>query len=192
MCLVLRARTPENSEPVAPEETLYCFATTSDSWNGIRVRVILDGREQEVRKLTSIGDRLYSTEETYIGRDRLEGSRDMSRRTLRCLRCGGTMELLRREFLQLGKTGWVLGDLDNLLAGALDVDILCCSDCGKLEFFRGEWSELEDPEGSGIAGWSVPAAAGAMSWTAPSAPSAERRIPDCFKKGSNVWAFLTS
>ena len=58
----------------APEETLYCFATTSDSWNGIRVRVILDGREQEVRKLTSIGDRLYSTEETYIGRDRLEGS----------------------------------------------------------------------------------------------------------------------
>ena len=62
----------------------------------------------------------------------------MSRRTLRCLRCGGTMELLRREFLQLGKTGWVLGDLDNLLAGALDVDILCCSDCGKLEFFRGD------------------------------------------------------
>lgn len=51
----------------------------------------------------------------------------MSRRTLRCLRCGGTMELLRREFLQLGKTGWVLGDLDNLLAGALDVDILCLS-----------------------------------------------------------------
>ena len=80
----------------------------------------------------------------------------MSRRTLRCLRCGGTMELLRREFLQLGKTGWVLGDLDNLLAGALDVDILCCSDCGKLEFFRGEWSELEDPEGSGIARMECP------------------------------------
>ena len=74
----------------------------------------------------------------------------MSRRTLRCLRCGGTMELLRREFLQLGKTGWVLGDLDNLLAGALDVDFLCCSDCGKLEFFRGEWSgrsyELDSPK----------------------------------------------
>ncbi len=118
----------------------------------------------------------------------------MSRRTLRCLRCGGTMELLRREFLQLGKTGWVLGDLDNLLAGALDVDILCCSDCGKLEFFRGEWSGLSwrTRRAAASPGWSVPAAAGAMSWTAPSAPSAERRIPDCFKKGSNVWAFLTS
>ena len=79
----------------------------------------------------------------------------MSRRTLRCLRCGGTMELLRREFLQLGKTGWVLGDLDYLLAGALDVDILCCSDCGKLEFFRGEWSELEDPEGELIRRYQV-------------------------------------
>lgn len=74
MCLVLRARTPENSKPVAPEETLYCFATTSDSWNGIRVRVILDGREQEVRKLTSIGDRCTRRRRPYIGRDRLEGS----------------------------------------------------------------------------------------------------------------------
>ena len=67
-------RRSRRDRDLAPEETLYCFATTSDSWNGIRVRVILDGREQEVRKLTSIGDRLYSTEETYIGRDRLEGS----------------------------------------------------------------------------------------------------------------------
>ena len=74
MCLVLRARTPENSNPVAPEETLYCFATTSDGWSGLRGRVIRAGREQEVRKLTSMGDRLYPTEETYIGRDRLEGS----------------------------------------------------------------------------------------------------------------------
>lgn len=74
MCLVLRAAPRRTASRWRPEETLYCFATTSDSWNGIRVRVILDGREQEVRKLTSIGDRLYSTEETYIGRDRLEGS----------------------------------------------------------------------------------------------------------------------
>lgn len=180
VCLVLRARTPENSKPVAPEETLYCFATTSDSWNGIRVRVILDGREQEVRKLTSIGDRLYSTEETYIGRDRLEGSRDMSRRTLRCLRCGGTMELLRREFLQLGKTGWVLGDLDNLLAGALDVDILCCSDCGKLEFFRGEWSELEDPEGSGIARMECPSCGRSYELDSP-------KCPFCGKKNTRLF-----
>ncbi|MGI5963466.1 MAG: hypothetical protein ACOX7N_07110 [Lawsonibacter sp.] len=66
--LVLRARTPEESEEVVAEEQLLCFATQSESWRGIRIRVILDGREQEVYKLVSKGDGLYSTEEVYIGR----------------------------------------------------------------------------------------------------------------------------
>lgn len=104
----------------------------------------------------------------------------MSRRTLRCLRCGGTMELLRREFLQLGKTGWVLGDLDNLLAGALDVDILFCSDCGKLEFFRGEWSELEDPEGSGIARMECPSCGRSYELDSP-------KCPFCGKKNTRLF-----
>ena len=69
---------------------------------------------------------------------------------LRCLRCGVEMQLLKREHLQLGRTGWILGSLDNLMAGALDVDILACPACGKLEFFRGDWGE-EEEEGSGIA-----------------------------------------
>ena len=66
--LVLRARTPEESAEVDPEEQLVCFATQSESWRGIRVQVILDGREQVVYKLASQGDSLYSTEELYIGR----------------------------------------------------------------------------------------------------------------------------
>lgn len=73
------------------------------------------------------------------------------RENLRCLRCGSEMRFVKRERLQLGKTGWLLGDLDNLLAGALDVDILCCDQCGKLEFFRGDWSQQMETEDSGIA-----------------------------------------
>ena len=42
---------------------------------------------------------------------------------------------LRRRF---GQTGWILGDLPNLIAGAMEVDIYCCSDCGKLEFYRAD------------------------------------------------------
>ena len=68
-------------------------------------------------------------------------------RELNCLRCGTPMQLIKREYLQLGKTGWILGDWGNLLAGALEVDILCCPDCGKLEFFRGEWSGLKEEDG---------------------------------------------
>ena len=86
----------------------------------------------------------------------------MSRRTLRCLRCGGTMELLRREFLQL------------------DVDILCCSDCGKLEFFRGEWSELEDPEGSGIARMECPSCGRSYELDSP-------KCPFCGKKNTRLF-----
>jgi len=55
---------------------------------------------------------------------------------LTCLRCQGEMAYAGREKLQLGQTGWVLGDLPNLLAGALEVDIYLCPKCGKLEFFH--------------------------------------------------------
>lgn len=67
--LVLRARTPENGEEVVPEEQLLCIRTESEQWNGIRVKVILDGREQQVYKLASQENQIYSTEELYIGRD---------------------------------------------------------------------------------------------------------------------------
>lgn len=52
-----------------------------------------------------------------------------------CLRCGQTMNHIRTEKLQFGQTGWILGDLPNLLAGAMEVDIYCCPQCRKLEFF---------------------------------------------------------
>lgn len=60
---------------------------------------------------------------------------------LKCLRCGGAMEAVKREYLQLGRTGWISGSLSNLLAGGLDVVIWACPGCGKLEFFSAE--ELE-------------------------------------------------
>ncbi len=65
-------------------------------------------------------------------------------RELNCLRCGSTMRFLKQEHIQLGRSGWLLGNLDNLLAGGLDVDILLCPQCGKLEFFQGGQSSLED------------------------------------------------
>ena len=69
---------------------------------------------------------------------------------------------------------------ENLLAGALDVDILCCSDCGKLEFFRGEWSELEDPEGSGIARMECPSCGRSYELDSP-------KCPFCGKKNTRLF-----
>ena len=52
-----------------------------------------------------------------------------------CLRCGQVMKHIRTEKLQFGQTGWILGDLPNLFAGAMEVDIYSCPQCRKLEFF---------------------------------------------------------
>ena len=54
-----------------------------------------------------------------------------------CLRCGTAMQFVGQHKLQLGKTSWIFGDLPNLMAGALDVSIMACPACGKLEFFTG-------------------------------------------------------
>ncbi|MBE6631568.1 MAG: hypothetical protein E7623_02580 [Ruminococcaceae bacterium] len=57
---------------------------------------------------------------------------------MKCIRCEKEMAFLGKETIQLGKTGWVLGDLPNLISGAMTVSIFRCPECGKLEFFQNE------------------------------------------------------
>ena len=52
------------------------------------------------------------------------------KKSITCLRCGQKMRLIGTEKIQLGQTGWILGDLSNLLAGAMKVDIYNCTGCG--------------------------------------------------------------
>ena len=66
---------------------------------------------------------------------------------MNCLRCGSEMKRLKQEYIQLGKTGWIFGDWPNLIAGGLYVDILCCSGCGRLEFFTAAPDQIEYEEG---------------------------------------------
>ena len=63
---------------------------------------------------------------------------------LQCTRCETTMNFLGEENIQLGKTGWILGDLPNLIAGAMKVAIYICPSCKKLEFFACDTDEVED------------------------------------------------
>ena len=65
---------------------------------------------------------------------------------LDCLRCGHKTNHIKTESLQLGQTGWILGDLPNLLAGALEVEIYHCPNCGKLEFFSVDEAEESLPQ----------------------------------------------
>ncbi len=63
---------------------------------------------------------------------------------LSCLRCGAEMNFVGTEKIQLGQTGWILGDLPNLIAGALEIDIYACPACGKLEFYQSETADAHD------------------------------------------------
>ncbi len=65
---------------------------------------------------------------------------------LTCLRCGEKMSRIRKEKLQFGQTGWVLGDLPNLLAGAMEVEIYSCPNCRKVEFFLADETEEGLPQ----------------------------------------------
>jgi len=72
-------------------------------------------------------------------------------RNLACLRCGTKMGFVKTEQFQLGRTGIFLGDLSNLMAGSLEMEIYSCPKCGKYEFFRPmEEMELQEEEETGL------------------------------------------
>ena len=54
---------------------------------------------------------------------------------LKCLRCNGQMEYQGRRKIQLGEFGLIVGNLSNLFSGAMELDVLVCPNCGKVEFF---------------------------------------------------------
>lgn len=68
LALVLRVRTAEDSEEIDPAQQLPAVQTTSKDWNGIRIKLVLDGREVQVNKCVSTGGNIFSSEETYMGR----------------------------------------------------------------------------------------------------------------------------
>lgn len=63
-----------------------------------------------------------------------------------CTRCGKEMTYIKTQKLQLGQTGWLLGDLPNLLAGAMEVEIYTCPKCRKIEFFLADAEEDDIPQ----------------------------------------------
>ncbi|MBE6951354.1 MAG: hypothetical protein E7451_08480 [Ruminococcaceae bacterium] len=68
-------------------------------------------------------------------------------RTLKCLRCGSAMKFGMQQKFQLGQTGFLLGDWPNILAGALELEVWFCTDCGKVEFFvPGSGNRKSEPE----------------------------------------------
>lgn len=56
------------------------------------------------------------------------------------------MQYVMTRKIQLGQKSVLLGDLSNLISGAIEVDIYSCLSCGKIELFQ----SLESKEPGGI------------------------------------------
>ncbi len=68
------------------------------------------------------------------------------KRNLKCLRCETEMVYIGAEEFQLGKTSFLWGDLPNLLAGAITMEIYYCPKCRKVEFFSTDKLLAEDED----------------------------------------------
>ena len=90
-----------------------------------------------------------------------------------CVRCGGEMGYIGQEKLQLGQYGVPFGHLGQIFAGALTVDIYCCQDCRKLEFYAVEVPE--DGE-SGIAQVPCPGCGQLHELDDPKCPHCGKRL----------------
>ena len=50
--------------------------------------------------------------------------------------CGQPMTPLGVSEYQLGRTGWIMGDLPNLLAGSMELALFRCERCGQIKYIE--------------------------------------------------------
>ncbi len=94
---------------------------------------------------------------------------------LDCLRCGERLGFVGRQKFQLGQTGWLLGDLPNLVAGSLELDIYFCPVCSKVEFYLPD--EQQPYSQTGLPQVRCPACGAAHDFDYPKCPHCGHEYP---------------
>ena len=87
-----------------------------------------------------------NTDDMHCGTKNVRYRTDVNtiKENMNCLRCGGKMVFIGSYDFQLGRAGWLLGDLPHLIEGSMALSVYRCPDCGKVEFFSFEESEIRD------------------------------------------------
>lgn len=68
--------------------------------------------------------------------DQEEAKKKAAATDLKCIRCGAPMEKIGRKKFQLGEEGFFMDT--HIFEGSLELDVLRCSKCRKVEFFAPE------------------------------------------------------
>lgn len=99
------------------------------------------GRAENAVELQEYVDRVHAAKEE---REARQAEKIQQRATdKKCLRCGGRMIQYGPLMLKLGEETYFLSDLNRLLSGSLQVEILRCEACGKAEFYIPDVEGLE-------------------------------------------------
>ena len=83
------------------------------------------------------------------------------------------MDYIGPEKLQMGQYGLLLGHLSQLFSGAMTVDIYCCHDCRKLEFYA---VNAPEDEGDSIAQVPCPSCGQLHEMDDPRCPHCGKRL----------------
>lgn len=91
------------------------------------------GRAESREELREFVEQAERTREEKQEKERED--REQKRTGKTCLRCGGEMLDLGSMKLKLGEETFFFSDWNRLASGSLDVQVLRCEDCGKVEFY---------------------------------------------------------
>ncbi|MBR5468720.1 MAG: hypothetical protein IKU80_05750, partial [Firmicutes bacterium] len=61
-----------------------------------------------------------------------------------CLRCKGKMLDYGPVTFKLGEETYFFSDINRLVSGSLNLNVLVCENCGKAEFYVSDRKELEE------------------------------------------------
>lgn len=111
------------SQPVCKE----CWGKYLDVSDRERVETLLrSGHPEDPDKLRQS----YEAQ-----RRREEEARSARLSGLTCPRCGGAMLRRGRQTFKLGEETLFFSDLNRLASGSLELELLACEKCGKVEFY---------------------------------------------------------
>ena len=98
-------------------------------------------------RLALASDRAVAREQLQRALEKLEAEEAKTYSGLKCLRCGGPMKYGKETALQLAEMG--TSGLSHLSSGVLKVSVQYCAQCGRLEFFQGDFHKEEGEKDEG-------------------------------------------
>lgn len=111
-----------------------CYQKYMPYANEERARLALEeGCPVHRMELQQFVERMEAVKEKREQQEALEAQKRVTDQ--KCLRCGGQMLDYGLMMFKLGEESFFMSDWKRIMDGSLQMQVLCCEDCGKAEFY---------------------------------------------------------